>query len=332
MNNKGAIKMNMLEVKKLIGNTPMVRIDCVHNCIKKSVFVKLEWYSITGSIKDRAAFYIINEAKKTGELKESQPIVEATSGNMGISIAAIGGLLGHEVHIFMPNWMSNERKQILRGYGAILHEVSREEGGFVGAIRLAKELAKEIGGFCTCQFENENNTKAHYETTALEIINNMKDIKIDGFVSGIGTGGTLMGISSRLKEFDSTINAYAFEPDTLSVILNGATSGEHKIAGVGDEFIPELVDKEKIDEILLINDDDSINMSRIIARDLGLGVGISSGANFLTSILVNDGTKNIVTVFPDDNKKYLSTDLGKEINLDKKLLSNGIKCIGYEVI
>lgn len=324
--------MNILDVRNLIGNTPFIRIDCIHNGTKKSVFTKLEWYSITGSIKDRAAFYIIKEAKDKGLLKDGQPIIEATSGNMGISIAAIGTLLGHEVHIFMPDWMSEERKQILKGYGAVLHEVSRDDGGFVGAIRLAKELASSIGGFCTCQFENENNVLSHYETTGREILDGMKEMKIDGFVSGIGTGGTLMGVGKCLKEFDSRINIYAFEPDTLSVILNGATSGEHKIAGVGDEFIPELVDKKKIDEILLINDDDAVNMSRIIARDLGLGVGISSGANFLTSILVNDGSKNIVTVFPDDNKKYLSTDLGKEINLDKKLLSNGIKCVGYEVL
>lgn len=324
--------MEISEVKKLIGNTPMINIKCIHNGIEKHVFAKLEWYSITGSIKDRAAFYIINEAIIQGALKPGQPIIEATSGNMGISIAAIGTLLGHPVHIFMPDWMSEERKLILKGYGAILHEVSHEEGGFVGSIELAKTLAKEINGFCTKQFENENNVISHYEMTGNEIMENMKGKKIDGFVSGIGTGGTLMGVGRRLKSFDKNIKMCAFEPDSLSVILKGATSGRHKIAGVGDEFIPKLVERKEIDEILLINDDDAINMSRILAKTLGLGVGISSGANFLTSILVNDGNKNIVTVFPDDNKKYLTTDLGKEIDGNEKFISNQIKCIEYEVM
>ena len=324
--------MKISEVKKLIGNTPMIKIKCIHDGVEKHVFAKLEWYSITGSIKDRAAFYIIDEAIKTGALVPNQPIVEATSGNMGISIAAIGTLLGHPVHIFMPDWMSEERKLILKGYGATLHEVSHDDGGFVGAIEKAKELAKEINGFCTKQFENENNVISHYEMTGSEIIENMSGKKIDGFVSGIGTGGTLMGVGKKLKSFDKSVRTYAFEPDSLSVILKGATSGQHKIAGVGDEFIPDLVKREEIDEILLINDDDAVNMSRILAKSLGIGVGISSRANFLTSVLVNDGKKNIVTVFPDDNKKYLTTDLGKEIDENEKFISNHIKCIGYEVM
>lgn len=324
--------MEISEVKKLIGNTPMINIKCIHEGIEKHVFAKLEWYSITGSIKDRVAFYIIDEAIKVGALLPGQPIIEATSGNMGISIAAIGTLLGHPVHIFMPDWMSEERKLILKGYGAILHEVSHKEGGFIGAIKMAKALAKEINGFCTKQFENENNAVSHYEMTGNEIIENMGQKKIDGFVSGIGTGGTLMGVGKKLKSFDESIKTYAFEPDSLSVILKGDTFGQHKIAGVGDEFVPELLKRDVIDEILLINDDDAVNMSRILSRTLGLGVGISSGANFLTSVLVNDGNKNIVTVFPDDNKKYLTTDLGKEIDKSKKLISNKIKCIGYEAV
>ena len=324
--------MEISEVKKLIVNTTMINIKCIHDGIEKHVFAKLEWYSITGSIKDRAAFYIINEAIKEGALLTGQPIIEATSGNMGISIAAIGTLLGHPVHIFMPDWMSEERKLILKGYGAILHEVSHEDGGFVGAIKMAKALAKEIDGFCTEQFENENNVVSHYEMTGNEIIENMRGKKIDGFVSGIGTGGTLMGVGRKLKSFDQSIKTYAFEPDSLSVILKGNTSGQHKIAGVGDEFVPELVKREEIGEILLINDDDAVNMSRILSRTLGLGVGISSGANFLTSVMINDGNKNIVTVFPDDNKKYLTTDLGKEIDENERFISNTIKCIEYELV
>jgi len=324
--------MNIAEIGKVIGNTPMIKIKCIHEGIEKEVYTKLEWYNFSGSIKDRAAYYIIKSAKDRGELKDGQPIVEATSGNMGISIAAIGGALGHTVHIFMPDWMSNERKQILKNYGAILHEVSREEGGFVASIKMADALAKEINGFRSNQFANPDNIEAHYKTTGKEILAQMNGRKIDGFVSGIGTGGTLMGISSCLKDYANNVKAYAFEPDTLSVILHGATSGEHKIAGIGDEFIPELVDKNKIDKIILINDNDAINMARILAKKLGLGVGISSGANFLASILLNDGSKNIVTVFPDDNKKYLSTDLAFPVDENKSFISNTVELIGIEVL
>lgn len=324
--------MEIYDIEKLIGNTPMIKIDCIHSGIKKSVYVKLEWYNFSGSIKDRAAFNIIKEAKEKGKLKENQPIVEATSGNMGISIAAIGGALGHPVHIFMPNWLSNERKIILKNYGAKLYEVRKEEGGFIEAIKRADKLAEEINGFRSNQFENLDNVEAHYKTTGQEIIKNMKGKKIDAFVSGIGTGGTLMGISKALKEYDKNIKTYAFEPDTLSVILNGVKKGEHKIEGIGDEFIPKIIDKEKIDKIILINDSDAINMARKLAKELGLGVGISSGANFLGSILLNEGEKNIVTVFPDDNKKYLSTDLGKEFSGNKELKSNKIELLGFSFI
>lgn len=324
--------MNIEEIKKVVGNTPMIKINCVHEGKKKSVYTKLEWYSFSGSIKDRVAYYIIDKALKSGRLKEGQPIIEATSGNMGISIAAIGGALGHTVHIFMPSWMSNERKQILRNYGAVLHEVSKEQGGFIASIKMADELSKEINGFRSNQFSNLDNVKAHYENTGKEIITQMGENKIDAFVSGIGTGGTLMGVSMYLKEHDKNIKAYAFEPDTLSVILNGATSGEHKIAGVGDEFIPEIVDKKNIDKILLINDNDAVNMARLLAKKLGLGVGISSGANFLAAVMLNSGNENIVTVFPDDNKKYLSTDLMFPVDENRLFVSNNIELKDFEVL
>jgi len=324
--------MNIEEVGNLIGNTPMIKINCVHDGVKKSIYTKLEWYNFSGSIKDRVAYYIIKCAKENRELKEGQAIIEATSGNMGISLAAIGGALGYKVHIFMPDWMSSERKQILKNYGAILHEVSKDEGGFVGAIKMADALAREIEGYRSNQFSNIDNIKAHYENTSKEILEKMQGVKIDGFVSGIGTGGTLMGMSKALKKYDKEIKTYAFEPDTLSVILNGARHGEHKIAGIGDEFIPEIVDRKEIDKILLINDNDAINMARILAKKLGLGVGISSGANFLAAVLLNDGEKNIVTVFPDDNKKYLSTDLGLPVDDNKDFISNNIELLNFEVV
>lgn len=324
--------MNIYEIGKLIGDTPLIKINYIYKNKKGAVYTKLEWYNLSGSIKDRVAFYIIKNAMESGKLLKNQPIIEATSGNMGISIAVIGGALGNPVHIFMPDWMSDERKRLLRSYGAVLHEVSKDEGGFIGAIRLANELAVKINGFRSNQFSNLDNVKAHYEWTGKEILEKMNGIKIHGFVSGVGTGGTLMGISKALKEYDNTINTYAFEPDTLSVILHGATSGEHKIAGIGDEFVPDIVDKSKIDKILLINDDDAVNMARLLAKKLGLGVGISSGANFLASVLFNNGEKNIVTVFPDDNKKYLSTDLGLPVDNNCEFVSNGIELMDFEVL
>lgn len=318
-------------IEKLIGNTPMLKIRFCRNGVVQHIFVKAEWFNLTGSIKDRAAVYMIKKAKERGELKDGQPIVEATSGNMGISIAAIGAYYGHPVHIFMPNWMTEERKRILKSYGAILHEVSKEEGGFYGAIELADNLAKEINGFRTSQFANQDNSAAHYYGTGPEILKDLQGIKIDAFVSGIGTGGTLMGVGRCLKEADETIKICAFEPDTLTTLVNGETEGEHSIAGIGDGFIPDLVDKNFIETVDLIHDKDAIEMAKKLSRKLGLGVGISAGANFLAAVkLTKYG--NIVTVFPDDNKKYLSTDLSGELEENDDYLSNEIELIRYEVI
>lgn len=318
-------------IEKLIGKTPMLKINFRRNGVYQYIYVKAEWFNLTGSIKDRAAIYMIKRAKERGELKEGQPIIEATSGNMGISIAAIGAYYGHPVHIFMPDWMTEERKRILIGYGAILHEVSREQGGFKGAITMADESAKEIGGFRTSQFSNLDNSEAHYYGIGPEILKDLAGIKIGGFVSGIGTGGTLMGVGKCLKEADTATKIYAFEPDTLATIVNGDTEGDHKIAGIGDGFVPELVEERFIEAIDLIHDNDAVQMAKKFSRTLGLGVGISAGANFLAAVkLTKYG--NIVTVFPDDNKKYLSTDLAGELEEKAGYLSSEIELINYEVI
>ncbi|MBP3285132.1 MAG: PLP-dependent cysteine synthase family protein [Clostridia bacterium] len=318
-------------IEKLIGKTPMLKVNFRRNGVKQHIFAKAEWFNLTGSIKDRAAVYMIKKAKERGTLKDGQPIIEATSGNMGISIAAIGACYHHPVHIFMPDWMTEERKKILIGYGAILHNVSKNEGGFRGAITMADELAKQIGGFRTSQFSNEDNSEAHYYGTGREILKDLDGITIAGFVSGIGTGGTLMGVGRCLKEADSSVKIYAFEPDTLSTMINGVTEGDHKIAGIGDGFVPELVKESFIDSIDLIHDEDAIQMAKKLSRELGLGVGISAGANFLAaSKLAEKG--NIVTVFPDDNKKYLSTDLAGELEAKEGYLSSEIELLDYEVM
>ena len=320
----------MFDKNSGIGNTPMIKINYEYNGVKNSIFAKLEYFNLTGSIKDRIAFYIINNAKKRGELQEGMPIIEATSGNTGISLSALGAYYKHPVHIFMPDWVSKERIDLMKGYGAKVYLISREEGGFLKCVEKAKEKSKELKGFLANQFANKDNFFAHYETTGEEILEQIH-VKLGGFVSGVGTGGTLMGIGERLKKDYNDLKIVAIEPDKMPIISQGKILGNHKIEGIGDDFVPDLVEKEKIDEIILINDEDAVNMSRKVSRELGIGVGISSGANFLGSVLLqNRINKNVVTVFADDNKKYLSTDLLKDIELNEKFISNKIKLLSYE--
>lgn len=312
----------------LIGNTPLIKITYKYNDVVRSMYAKLEYYNYTGSIKDRIAYYIINKSYRDGTLKKGMPIIEATSGNTGISFSALGRYYGHDVHIFMPDWVSDERKNIMRLYGAKVYLVSRDEGGFKECIRRADELAKKINGFRTNQFDNIKNVEAHYKTTGIEILNKVNNV--EAFVSGIGTGGTLMGVGKRLKEYDKSKKIIAIEPDTLQILSKGDTSGTHKIEGIGDDFIPSLVDRKIIDNIISINDEDAINMARLLAKKFGLGVGISSGANFLGCVL--SGYDNASTVFTDDMKKYLSTDLTKEIDSKEDMISNKITLISMEFV
>ncbi len=314
-----------MSIDKLIGNTPMIKIKVKYKTKEINVFSKLEYYNYTGSIKDRLANYIIKESYKTGELLKEMPIVEATSGNTGISFAALGAYYGHQVHIFMPDWASQERINIMKLYGAKVYLVSKEEGGFKEAIKRADELAKEINGFRPDQFNNKLNIEAHYNGIGLEILDKVN--KIDAYVSGIGTGGTLIGVAKRLKE-KHNVHVVALEPSQMPIMSKGIDEGSHRIEGIGDDFIPSIVDRSIIDEVVTIDDEDAINMARILARKYGLGVGISSGANLIASILTEQ--ENVVTVFADDFKKYLSTDLTKDINLDKSLISNQIEIISIE--
>lgn len=312
-------------INNIIGNTPMVKIKYEYNKNIKNIYAKLEYYNYTGSIKDRLALYILTESKRMGLLKDNQIIVEATSGNTGISFAALGGYFGHEVHIFMPTSVSVERRKLIELYGAKLHLI---DAGFKDTIKEADLYARKNNAFRPNQFSNIMNINAHYYGIGEEIVN--KSLNINGFVSGIGTGGTLMGVGKRLKEYNKKIKIIALEPKTMPLLSEGKIIGPHKIEGIGDDFIPKLVDKSLIDEVILIDDEDAINMSRILSQKYGLGVGISSGANFLAGAISE--LDNLVTVFADDSKKYLSTDLIKPINNDKNLISNNIKIINIEFI
>ena len=322
----------MFDKNFLIGNTPMIKINYKYKGNYNSIWAKLEYYNLTGSIKDRVAFYMINNARKRGKLNENMPIIEATSGNTGISLSALGTYYKHPVYIFMPDWASKERIDLMKSYGAKVFLVSKEDGGFLRCIEDAEKLSKKLGGLFMNQFSNKDNFQAHYETTGEEILKQVPD-EIGGFVSGVGTGGTLMGTGQKLKEKYTNLKITAIEPDKMPIISNGKILGQHKIEGIGDDFVPDLLDRNKIDKIILINDDDAINMSRKLSRELGLGVGISSGANLLGSVLLNDEIhQNVITVFPDDNKKYLSTELSDEINLNPEFISNQIELLEFCIV
>ena len=320
-----------MNIKKLVGNTPMINISYEYKGKSGNIHTKLEHYNYSGSIKDRIALYIIENERKNGNLKDGQAIVEVTSGNTGISFSAMGALFGHEVHIFMPDWVSLERRKLIEMYGANVHLVSKEEGGFKKALELAEEYSEEIDAYRPLQFDNELNVEAQYNTTGQEIIDVIPDV--NAFVSGIGTGGTLMGIGRRLKDNNPDTKIFALEPSTLSILKMGMIEGSHMIEGIGDDFIPGIVEEDLIDDIVLIDDLDAINMSQRLAKEFGLGVGISSGANFLASVLMDCEDYKIATVFPDDNKKYITTKLSEVISdEDSELISNNIKLIGFDVI
>ena len=317
--------MDIKNIANLIGNTPMIKIKIKIDDKIKNIFAKLEYYNYTGSIKDRIAYNILLDAYDKKLIDCNTPIIEATSGNTGISFSALGALLGNPVHIFMPDWVSVERIKIMQMYGANIHMVTKKDGGFRGAIKMADDLAIRINGFRPNQFSNNINTLTHYNTTALEILK--KAPNIDAFVCGFGTGGTLIGISKRLKDYNPQIKTIALEPSNMTLLSKNKVIGKHKIEGIGDDFLPDIIDTNFIDNNVTINDFDAINMARRLSRELGLGVGISSGANMLASAI--SPYENIVTIFADDMKKYLSTELTKEKE-DGIYLSDKIEFLSIE--
>lgn len=317
-------------MKGLIGNTPMIQIHYKINGEEKHIYTKLEFYNITGSIKDRMVDYILTQSKKEKALKEKMPIIEATSGNTGISLAALGAYYGHPVHIFIPDFVSEERIKILKLYKAHVYLVSKEEGGYETCIKRADALAQTINGYRLDQFEKEENITAHYQSTGTEIAKKLP--KVDGFVSGIGTGGTLMGCAKKLKEQNPNIKIAAVEPYFTSILTGNVEKPYHQIEGIADGFLPKIVDKKIIEEVFRIKEEDAIQMSQKLAAQLGLSVGISSGANFLGSILLNEKINGeICTIFPDDCKKYLSTNLTKQVEDENNLVSK-IELLRYDVV
>lgn len=292
---------------------------------------------MTGSIKDRMALYILEKAYKNGAVRSGDMIVEATSGNTGISFAAIGKALGHPVQILMPDWMSRERIELIKSYGAEIRLVSKEEGGFLGSIKLAELQAHNERVFLPRQFENRYNIEAHEQTTGPEIDRLLirEGIKPAAFIAGVGTGGTVMGVGGYLKMLYPGLKVHPLEPAESPTLSTGHKVGSHRIQGISDEFIPRIVDLTILDKVVSVHDGDAIIMAQRLGKELGLAVGISSGANMLGAIKVQQETGDnapIVTVFPDSNKKYLSTDLFKEEPVSKNYLSTQIKLMGYQVL
>ena len=253
----------------------------------RKVYVKCEHYNLTGSIKDRMALYILQEAYRSGKIKPHDIIVEATSGDTGISFSAIGKALGHEVKIIMPDWLSKERINIIQSLGAEVILMSKEQGGFLGSIALSEQMsAADPSIFLPRQFENIYNAEAHEKTTAKEIWMQLQgmDINPDAFVAGVGTGGTIMGVGKYLRTKNPNIKIHPLEPAESPTLSTGYKVGSHRIQGISDEFIPAIVKLNEMDPVIKVSDGDSILMAQKLARTLGLAVGISSGANLIGAI------------------------------------------------
>ena len=305
-------------LSSLIGNTPLLAIQCTFEGQQYTIYAKAENLNMTGSIKDRMALHILEQGYARGILKPGSLIIEATSGNTGIAFAAIGRALGHPVTIFMPDWMSAERINLIRSFGAEIILVSKEEGGFRGSIQRAEALAQTTANaFLPRQFSNTDNVNAHYNTTGPEIWWQLRfrSLYPHAFVAGVGTGGTMMGVGRFLKEKYPSIELRPLEPSSSPTLSTGHKVGKHRIQGVSDEFIPPILDLATLDDIVSVDDGDAILMAQKLAQQLGLGVGISSGANFLGALKIQEELGRdavVVTIFPDDNKKYLSTDLQRQ--------------------
>jgi cysteine synthase len=321
---------------RLIGNTPMIEIIYRYKNVTNKVYVKCEHYNLTGSIKDRMALYILQQAYRSGKIKHNDIIVEATSGNTGISFSAIGKALGHDVKIIMPDWLSRERINIIESLGAEVILMSKEKDGFLGSIALSEQMAAANPSvFLPRQFENSYNAEAHEKTTAKEIWMQLQaiDINPDAFVAGVGTGGTIMGVGKYLRLKKPDIKIHPLEPAESPTLSTGYKVGSHRIQGISDEFIPAIVKLNEMDHVIKVSDGDSILMAQKLAKKLGLAVGISSGANLIGAIRLQHQSEkalNVVTVFSDSNKKYLSTDLMKEEPVKAGYITPDIELLDYD--
>lgn len=322
----------------MVGNTPMLKLEYNYKGRLGFIYVKCEHYNLTGSVKDRMALYILKKAYEMGIIKPGDTIIEATSGNTGIAFAAIGKALGHNVTIMMPNWLSKERKDIIKSFGANIHLVSKEQGGFLGSIEMAEQMCKESDCyFLPRQFENCFNAEAHEATTGPEIWEQLyqEGLTPDAFVAGVGTGGTVMGVGNYLRKQNKSVKIFPLEPAESPTLTTGYKVGSHRIQGISDEFIPAIVKLNELEPVVQANDGDAIIMAQKLAQQLGLAVGISSGANVIGAIKIKEQLGEnaiVVTLLADSNKKYLSTDLVKPEPVQPGYISSDIDFTGFKPI
>ena len=300
-------------INELIGSTPLVKLNGFMSGkdAKADVCAKLEYFNPAGSVKDRAALYMIKDAEDKGMLKEGSVIIEPTSGNTGIGLAAVAGSKGYKVILTMPDTMSVERRNLLKAFGAeiVLTEGSR---GMTGAIEKARELLSQYeGSFMPSQFENKANSKAHFETTGPEIFEDT-DGKVDIFVAGVGTGGTLTGVAQYLKSKNPDVKIVAVEPEK-SRVLSGKAAAPHGLQGIGANFVPDILDRDVIDEVFPVSEEDAYAVCRELSRKEGYLVGISSGAALFAAAEIAKREENtgklIVALLPDTGERYLSTGI-----------------------
>ena len=325
-------------LRRLIGRTPLLEVQCEYRGRSHRIYGKYEALNFTGSIKDRMALTILERAYASGDIRPGDQIAEATSGNTGIAFAAMGRALGHQVRIYMPDWMSRERVLVIQSLGAAVIPVSHEQGGFLGSIRMADEFARDTPCvFRPRQFDSAENVRAHYETTAPELLLQLEAIgrRPTGFVAGVGTGGTVMGVAHCFRERGIAAAVHPLEPANSPTLRTGTKVGRHRIQGISDEFVPSIVKLQQLAPIVDVWDGDAICMAQKLAQQLGLALGISSGANFLGALQVahEQGAEACVaTIFCDDNKKYLSTDLCSDEECKPHYAAGEVRLTGFRVI
>lgn len=293
-----------------IGQTPVVKLNNLVPAGAADVYVKLEFFNPGGSVKDRIALGMIEAAEKAGKLKAGDTIIEPTSGNTGIGLSLVGAAKGYKVVIVMPDTMSIERRKLMQAYGAELILTPGAEG-IGGSIKKAETLAAEKGWFLPLQFENPVNPLVHEETTGQEIVADFKELGLDAFVAGIGTGGTLSGVGHALRKAFPEIKIYGVEP-AESAVLEGGKPGPHKIQGIGTGFVPKTLDTKVYDEVIAIKGEDALAWGRKVGMEEGFLVGISAGAAILAAVEVAEklgAGKKVLAIVPDNGERYLSTAL-----------------------
>lgn len=308
-------------VLDFVGNTPLIKLNSSSgefSTFDADLYAKIEYVNPSGSIKDRIAKYMIQQAEKRGELKQGDTIVEATSGNTGIAFSMAGAAKGYKVIVVMCETMTQERRNFVRAYGAEVISTPACDS-LKGAVKKAKQLAKQSGYWMPCQFDNYDNVEAHRVLMGKEIIDQVPGGIVDAFVAGVGTGGTLMGVAQALKEINPKVKIVAAQPAS-SQELTGGKVGEHRIDGIGDGFIPSIVDTSVIDEAVNVEDETAVNWSRRLARQKGLFAGISSGANVYAAVKVAKKLKKgqtVVTVLPDSQDRYASLGFFSDKNANE---------------